>query len=149
MFMMGVTARPPLTSNGPIPLEFPWSLGFLMGHGNSDGPLHRVSKSCDRTVAQNFLEIAQDLGFWTQEWTIYKVFTFFGSFFYFFMIWTILANPTNKPNITDQRSGVSLCSLKYFSVQYLNTQDSPLYWTHLWSATIWNTWCAHAFWVWA
>ena len=36
---------------------------------------------CDRTVAQNFSEIAQDLGFWTQKCTIYHFFTFFWSFF--------------------------------------------------------------------
>ena len=41
-------------------------------------------RPCDRTVAQNFPEIAQDLVFWTQKCTIYHCLTFLGSYFKLF-----------------------------------------------------------------
>ena len=50
----------------------------------------RVSKRCNRTVTQNFSEIAQDLVFWTQKCRTYQCFTFSGSFLKNFGFWLIL-----------------------------------------------------------
>ena len=44
----------------------------------------RVSKRCERTVAQNVSEIVQYLGFWMQKSKIYHCLTFFGWFYFFF-----------------------------------------------------------------
>ena len=81
---------------------------------------------CDRTVAQKFSEIAQDLGFWTQKCTIYHCFSFFWSFFkkhFFFSAHFVCAKLSNRnigraKKIAFRKSGYRL--IKYiFSLNVL------------------------------